>query len=160
MEKRGISNKKKIGTSFFGIKNLEPKIFNKKAALILIWFVLLEVVILGIISVSFTGWLLSVREDTRLEKNYLKNELGLTATAANIGTGKLYYIYSLQGKTKLSDYDYEFKQNQLTVSDAGKSLKSTQSFMSIGNQLSYNLNKPNKIIFEKNQDETLIIRGG
>ncbi len=135
-------------------------IFSKKAAAYMVWFILLEILLIAIISTAIIDKLISAKENTLLEKNYLSKDIALTTTAINSAPGEIYYVYSLDGKTKLSDFNYEFNENKVLVSDISSSYKTSYGFISDKEPYIAIINSPNNIIFEKEKNKLIEIKQG
>ena len=134
-------------------------LLNKRATSYVVWFVILEIILISMISWGLTTYLISVKENTIFEKNYLSRDIALTTTAINFAPHDLKYVYSIKDK-ELAKFDFEWRDNSVKVSEKESKLKTGFRYMSdiSMEQKGKSVTESDKIIFSKKGNELSITK--
>ncbi|KHO45960.1 MAG: hypothetical protein QS98_C0006G0025 [archaeon GW2011_AR3] len=98
-------------------------------------WVLGEMLFVVTFGVAVFTWLSSLEKDTTLEKNYLARDLSLVVGAAYSSPGGLEYEYA-QTLVNLSDYNFFFKSQILSVSEKADKKKGSLYYWYADNKIS------------------------
>lgn len=133
------------------IKNKKRGFLNNKATTYLIWFVLIEIILISMISIGFWRFLASVKDDNIFEKNYLARDIALTATAINSAPGDIKYTYNLNAPS----FDLQFEKNMVIVSEP-VGHEANYHFMSNDGGFSQTFKSPQKVTLKKENDKFMV----
>lgn len=119
---------------------------NKKATDYLVWFIILEIILVSIISTGLMYYLISVKEDTLFERNYLARDVALLSTTIESSPQDIEYVYHPE---KPLQFSFRWHDNKVFVSDEN-GLETGFPYLSHKEGLSDSARDEKTIIFEKN----------
>lgn len=88
-----------------------------------IYFVILQLVVVSLVTVGLLAYVISIVTDSALEKNFFARDLALTTTTVYAAPGDVEYNFPL---TDLKKYDYVVKVADSSVDVTLKELPKTQ----------------------------------
>mgnify|MGYP001456134213 CR=1 FL=1 len=122
-------------------------LFTKKATTYLVYFVMFEIFLIGVVALGLGSFLVSVKENTALERNYLSRDLALTTTVIGFSPSEIDYIYETP-KFPLTQFNYEWNNNEVLIYKTD-SYKTNFQYMSKNIIKDPKLIYPEKIIIQK-----------
>ncbi len=126
------------------------KLLKSKKADHEIWFIVFEIMLLGVVALFLFNHVNKLAKETLYEKDFLAKDLALTADTVLAVPGNIHYSYPLDWATP--KFNYIFQQYKLSI-DEKKEVKTSHTIFPYANDLSFLLNTiplniPSKIEFE------------